>query len=122
MEEGQFMYDIAHVKYSYEFKLRYFDYMCQRYIYDPESGFDKAVYDVARPFRGIQRDLSRGLDNQQAVEHQSRFGRNNLDVPVPHYGRLFISEVLHPFYIFQIASCAIWYWDQYWSSFPIDFV
>ena len=66
--------------------------------------------------RSIHRDHTNGLDDVQAEENRSIHGRNHLDVPVPNYGRLLISEVLHPFYIFQVASVAIWYWDEYWST------
>jgi hypothetical protein len=34
-------------------------------------------------------------------------------VPLKTIPRLLIEEVLNPFYIFQVFSMALWYWDGY---------
>ena len=41
------------------------------------------------------------------------YGANNIDVPVKSYPKLFFEEVLHPFYIFQILSIALWMYEKY---------
>ena len=41
------------------------------------------------------------------------YGANNIDVPVKSYQVLFIEEILHPFYIFQILSIALWMYEKY---------
>lgn len=42
-----------------------------------------------------------------------KFGKCNIEVPKKSVPRLLIEEVLNPFYIFQIFSMALWYWDGY---------
>ena len=41
-------------------------------------------------------------------------GANSIDVPVKPYHVLFIEEVLHPFYIFQILATIFWIADEYY--------
>jgi cation-transporting P-type ATPase 13A2 len=42
-----------------------------------------------------------------------KFGKCNIDVPIKSIPRLLIEEVLNPFYLFQVFSMALWYWDGY---------
>jgi len=42
------------------------------------------------------------------------YGPNSLDVPVKPYHVLFIEEVLHPFYIFELLSVTFWMMDEYY--------
>ena len=42
------------------------------------------------------------------------YGQNSIEVEVKSYGRLFVEEILTPFYIFQILACALWMVDQYY--------
>ncbi len=45
-----------------------------------------------------------------AIGHASsllHYGPNDIDVPVKPYHALFIDEVLHPFYIFQVGQCLL---------------
>jgi len=41
------------------------------------------------------------------------FGRAEVDVPKKSLGKLLVDEVLNPFYIFQVFSMALWFWDGY---------
>lgn len=41
------------------------------------------------------------------------YGGNKIDIKVKSYWRLFLEESAHPFYIFQVCSCALWFWDGY---------
>jgi magnesium-transporting ATPase (P-type) len=42
------------------------------------------------------------------------YGQNSIEVEVKSYARLFVEEILTPFYIFQIAACILWMVDQYY--------
>ena len=42
------------------------------------------------------------------------YGDNIIDVPVKPYHVLFVDEVLHPFYIFQILAVIFWVADVYY--------
>jgi cation-transporting ATPase 13A3/4/5 len=41
------------------------------------------------------------------------FGSNNIHVPVPSLVQLIAKELSHPFYIFQLFSIVIWFFDEY---------
>jgi cation-transporting P-type ATPase 13A2 len=42
------------------------------------------------------------------------YGFNSIDVEVKSYLKLFIEEVLNPFYVFQILACVLWLIDEYY--------
>ena len=48
-------------------------------------------------------------------ERRNLFGENSIEIEVKSYLKLFIEEVLNPFYIFQIFSVVLWLCDDYWS-------
>ena len=48
-------------------------------------------------------------------EKRNLFGENSIEIEVKSYLKLFIEEVLNPFYIFQIFSVVLWLCDDYWS-------
>lgn len=47
--------------------------------------------------------MANGLSYTDHYERQQRYGSNDINVPVKPYHVLFIEEVLHPFYIFQVS-------------------
>ncbi|KAK8772696.1 hypothetical protein V5799_024060 [Amblyomma americanum] len=42
------------------------------------------------------------------------YGRNTLELEVEPYTTLLFRQVLHPFYVFQIASIIVWILDLYY--------
>lgn len=44
-----------------------------------------------------------------------KYGKCNIEVPVKSIPRLLVEEVLNPFYLFQVFSMCLWYWDGYAS-------
>nr|XP_054768390.1 polyamine-transporting ATPase 13A3-like [Lytechinus pictus] len=55
----------------------------------------------------------KGYDSDQKQQRQDIYGRNVIDVEVPSYLKLFVKEVLNPFYIFQIFSIILWIMENY---------
>lgn len=43
-----------------------------------------------------------------------KFGPCEVDVPKKSVTGIMVSEVLNPFYIFQVFSVALWMWDHYY--------
>lgn len=41
------------------------------------------------------------------------FGKNEVIVDVHSYWKLFFAEVMNPFYVFQIFSICLWFFDEY---------
>ena len=54
-----------------------------------------------------------GLDGTTRAYQERVFGSNIVDVPMKPISQLMMDEVLHPFYIFQVASMIIWLLDDY---------
>lgn len=45
-----------------------------------------------------------------------------MEVPIPSYLVLFLKEVVHPFFIFQIFSLMLWYYEEYYAFALIIFI
>ncbi|CAF0715730.1 unnamed protein product [Brachionus calyciflorus] len=70
--------------------------------------------------RGLDEDVSihyfprcRGLTLQEQQEKRLMYGENSIKIHLTPIFVLFFREVLSPFYIFQVFSCALWYFDDY---------
>lgn len=42
------------------------------------------------------------------------YGKNTIEIAVKSYWELFRTEVLNPFYLFQIFSVTLWCFDDYY--------
>ncbi|XP_022903351.2 polyamine-transporting ATPase 13A3-like [Onthophagus taurus] len=56
---------------------------------------------------------STGLSEKEQLEYLKFYGLNKIDVEIKSYWRLFIDEVFHPYYIFQVFSIIVWSSDNY---------
>ena len=54
------------------------------------------------------------LTNELSYYRQQIYGSNAIKVEVKSYPHLLVTEVLNPFYIFQIASIILWSFDNYY--------
>ncbi|KAL9571563.1 hypothetical protein ACKAV7_004205 [Fusarium commune] len=55
-----------------------------------------------------------GLDTDERGVREVVFGSNLIDIEQKTTGQLLVDEVLHPFYVFQIASLILWSMDSYY--------
>ena len=55
-----------------------------------------------------------GIDNDEKESREQIFGSNVIAIDEKPLGALLMDEVLHPFYVFQIASLVLWSMDQYY--------
>ncbi|KAM5342744.1 hypothetical protein ACJ41O_013710 [Fusarium nematophilum] len=55
-----------------------------------------------------------GLDSDEKGVREVVFGSNLIDIEQKTMGQLLVDEVLHPFYVFQIASLVLWSLDSYY--------
>ncbi|XP_077511904.1 polyamine-transporting ATPase 13A3-like isoform X2 [Amblyomma americanum] len=94
---------------------RYFVHQHIRYAWNAQearfsrvSGLDRGVKcaDLLERFRGYSREEQ----EQQSL----LYGRNILELEVEPYTTLLFRQVLHPFYVFQIASIIVWILDLYY--------
>jgi cation-transporting ATPase 13A2 len=56
-----------------------------------------------------------GIDNEERTVRERLFGPNIIDMEQKPIHQLLMDEVLHPFYIFQIASLTLWSLDEYYA-------
>lgn len=111
-DEGTAVYEIIRVRQTAS--VRWVDYMYYRYLWSGKS-WVKVKYELGEmSFEKLYDTHASGLTQTLSEERIEKYGANALDVPVPSYFKLFYTEVIHPFYLFQIASCIIWLVDEYW--------
>ncbi|KAJ1329421.1 cation-transporting P-type ATPase 13A2 [Microdochium nivale] len=60
------------------------------------------------------RRLRSGINDEEKEARESVFGRNMIDIEQKSIAQLLVDEVLHPFYVFQIASLVLWSLDEYY--------
>ncbi|CAO1635479.1 unnamed protein product [Sympodiomycopsis kandeliae] len=58
-------------------------------------------------------DAPSPLTAEEIAFRRTLFGDNIIDVKGKPLWYLIISECLHPFYVFTLASCALWFYDTY---------
>ncbi|EPQ57568.1 Ca-transporting ATPase [Gloeophyllum trabeum ATCC 11539] len=90
------------------------DYRYARFALDPRSGLFSMLKDWRDPsWKGVW-SVRNGL--QQPARHQRwmLFGPNVIDIEGKSTASLLIDEVIHPFYVFQIASIVLWSLDDYY--------
>ncbi|KAG6126878.1 hypothetical protein E4U38_006643 [Claviceps purpurea] len=94
--------------------LRSLNYRYMRLYYHPIK--DKFVTSAGwkDPNWTDTRLIRSGLDNEEKAIREIVFGQNLIDIEQKSIGQLLMDEVLHPFYIFQIASLVLWSMDSYY--------
>ncbi|XP_033641842.1 probable cation-transporting ATPase 13A3 isoform X2 [Asterias rubens] len=98
-------------------KLRYFEFQKLIYVWDRDCQSYQFLHglDEGIPNASFYSDLNNGLTVSQQSQRCSLFGQNLIDIKVKSYFKLFIEEVLNPFYIFELFSIALWCAEEYYS-------
>ena len=93
--------------------LRSLDYRYIRFVYDPLK--DKFLLNNFQdpPWTKL-RSMKAGLDGDERQNREQVFGKNLIDIQQKSIPKLLVDEVLHPFYVFQIASLILWSLDEYY--------
>jgi len=95
---------------------RYFNCKKNRYIWDNNEG---TFYKL----EGLDRNISleelhsykEGLSEDSSKMRSFLYGKNEIVVPLESLWMLFITNILSPFYVFQLFSISFWYADDYWQ-------
>ena len=94
--------------------VRYLDYRYTRFILHEEQGLFRMIRDWRDPRWISQSAVSGGLTDSKREERSLLFGPNEIEIEERGWGQLFVDEVLHPFYVFQVASIILWSIDDYY--------
>ncbi|GJN90098.1 hypothetical protein Rhopal_003097-T1 [Rhodotorula paludigena] len=96
-------------------ELRFVDYRYYRFLLHPDGQF-RMVREWKDPHWTTLAALRRGLSTAAGdlALRATLFGSNAIEIEAKSVGALLMDEVLHPFYIFQIFSIALWSVDDYY--------
>ncbi|KAF9390490.1 hypothetical protein BGX21_011470 [Mortierella sp. AD011] len=94
--------------------MRYFDYQYIRFIYNPTVQLFMENSHWKDPDWSSAANCERGIGRETHQERTMVFGQNIIEVQEKTTWQLLVQEILHPFYIFQVFSMALWFSDDYY--------
>ncbi|KAF9125309.1 hypothetical protein BGX30_000523 [Mortierella sp. GBA39] len=94
--------------------MRYFDYQYIRFIYNPSAQAFMQNSQWKDSDWNMAANCERGIGRETHQERTMVFGYNLIDVQEKTIAQLLVQEVLHPFYVFQVFSMALWFADDYY--------
>ncbi|KDR75783.1 hypothetical protein GALMADRAFT_97655 [Galerina marginata CBS 339.88] len=90
------------------------DYRHTRFAVDPRTGLFNMVRDWRDPrWTGVA-SAQLGIDEEISEQRRLLFGKNEIDIEGKSTVSLLVDEIIHPFYVFQIASIVLWSLDDYY--------
>ncbi|KXN85349.1 hypothetical protein AN958_11449 [Leucoagaricus sp. SymC.cos] len=95
-------------------KLLMIDYRYTRYVLDPRTGLFNMVKEWRDPAWTSAGGVQAGLLSSVSKQRVTLFGKNEIDIAGKSIPALLIDEIIHPFYVFQIASIILWSLDNYY--------
>ncbi|EKM54134.1 uncharacterized protein PHACADRAFT_209950 [Phanerochaete carnosa HHB-10118-sp] len=90
------------------------DYRYARFALDPRTGLFSMVKAWRDSTWNNKQVVQVGLDDGTKTQRWTLFGPNVIDIEGKSTISLLIEEIIHPFYVFQIASIILWSLDDYY--------
>ncbi|KAF5380526.1 hypothetical protein D9615_004513 [Tricholomella constricta] len=90
------------------------DYRYSRFALDPRTGLFTIIRDWRDPSITALMSVQNGLDESIRKQRLLLFGNNEIEIEGKSTISLLVDEVVHPFYVFQIASVVLWTLDDYY--------
>jgi len=109
--------DIEHGKTTWEETmgfLKIVEYRYTRFALEPGTGKWAMIRDWRDPGWTSARAVANGLESSTREPRRLLMGENIIDIASKSALGLLLDEVLHPFYVFQIASIVLWSVDDYY--------
>ncbi|XP_050437408.1 polyamine-transporting ATPase 13A3-like isoform X2 [Adelges cooleyi] len=94
-------------------EIRRFDFKKYRFIWDVE---ERQFYMLTGIDHNIDTHVfheQKGLSATEQYLRRAVYGSNVIDVPLQSVWSLVFTEVLNPFYVFELFSFVVWYLDNY---------
>ncbi|KAJ3129220.1 hypothetical protein HK098_002204 [Nowakowskiella sp. JEL0407] len=102
---------------------RAFDYRNYRFIFNTKTGKFQTMNKWKDNAWNRIDNLLQGIRNSETVQKREEiFGPNVIDIKEKSDFTLMVEEVLHPFFVFQIASIILWSMDDYYYYATCIFV
>ncbi|GAB9476824.1 Ring finger protein nhl-1, partial [Globisporangium polare] len=92
----------------------WFEFKKHRYVYNHEKGeFERYLASIYEDLSKIQMRLNSGLDAHAVSAKMELFGANLVDIQKPRIPMLLFTKIVHPFYLFQVFSAVVWFFQDY---------
>ncbi|KAJ3411940.1 hypothetical protein HDV05_001465 [Chytridiales sp. JEL 0842] len=99
---------------SVERTFAFFEYKKQRYVYrEGTNTFLRLSTRLSVQFEELHR-LRTGLSQSEAIGIWCRNGPNLVDIDTVPISKMLADKLAHPFYLFQVASVFIWFYQMYY--------
>ncbi|KAG8214021.1 hypothetical protein J3R82DRAFT_10776 [Butyriboletus roseoflavus] len=105
--------DNGHSKVEMLEDLHIVDYRYSRFALDTRTGLFTMVRDWRDSTWTGSRAVQNGLSENTRKQRLTLFGLNLLDIAGKSTLALLVDEIIHPFYVFQVASIILWSLDDY---------
>ncbi|KAH3744076.1 HAD ATPase, P-type, family IC [Pelomyxa schiedti] len=89
-------------------------FRCYRYFLKGGSKFGRVIYNWDLPFSVLHSRANRGVSADTRASLTALYGENLIYIPKKSIPRLFVEEILHPFYFFQLFSVILWGCELYY--------
>ncbi|KAJ7346731.1 hypothetical protein DFH08DRAFT_869152 [Mycena albidolilacea] len=90
------------------------DYRYSRFALDPRTGLFNMIRNWRDPSWTGSQIVQNGMETPVRQQRLTLFGKNEVDIEGKSTVSLLVDEVIHPFYVFQIASVILWSLDDYY--------
>ncbi|KAF8530457.1 hypothetical protein BU17DRAFT_36097 [Hysterangium stoloniferum] len=90
------------------------DYRYTRFILNTEVGLFTTIRDWRDQSWKNIKGVKFGLDETVRKQRSALFGSNIIDIQGKSTVSLLVDEIIHPFYVFQVASIILWSLDDYY--------
>ncbi|KAH8119391.1 Ca-transporting ATPase [Phellopilus nigrolimitatus] len=94
--------------------LKVIDYRYLRFALDPRSGLFSAISEWKDTSWSSISSVKGGLQSSVREQRLTLFGPNMIDIEGKSVMAILVDEIIHPFYVFQIASIVLWSLDDYY--------
>ncbi|KAJ3076406.1 hypothetical protein HDU99_001353, partial [Rhizoclosmatium hyalinum] len=94
-------------------KYRYFNYKRQRYVFQEGANTFVRINASLHVLFDQIHPLRHGLTSQKAAQLLTRTGENQMQISQTPFLTLLANKLIHPFYLFQVASIIIWLYEDY---------
>ncbi|RKP33686.1 hypothetical protein BJ085DRAFT_22433, partial [Dimargaris cristalligena] len=96
-------------------RLTYFEHRHNRFLFNPiERRYQHVNSWKPNQWSKTPKQTRAGLTSRSFQERFDLFGANTIEILEKSLVQLLMDEILHPFYVFQIASMALWFSDDYY--------